>query len=54
MVQVNTADAAVLGAHLSAVHDATGAGIVVQDYPLVSGVRIPAAVLGDVAAAAPT
>ena len=53
MVQANTADAAVLSAHLSAVHDATGAGIVVQDYPLVSGVRIPAAVLGDVAADAP-
>lgn len=40
MVQVNTADAAVLGAHLRAVAEETGTGIVVQDYPLASGVRI--------------
>jgi 4-hydroxy-tetrahydrodipicolinate synthase len=40
MVQVNSSNPEVLGRHLKAVHEATGAGIVVQDYPLVSGVRI--------------
>lgn len=42
MVQVNTADPAVLSAHLTAVHEATGAPIVAQDYPVTTGVRIPA------------
>lgn len=40
MVQVNTADPAALGRHLRAVHEQTGVGIVVQDYPLSSGIRI--------------
>jgi 4-hydroxy-tetrahydrodipicolinate synthase len=39
MVQVNAADPAVVVEHLHRVHDATGAGVVLQDYPLVSGVR---------------
>lgn len=42
MVQAHTADPGVLAAHLAAVHDATGAGIVLQDYPEASGVRIGA------------
>ncbi|SDR15625.1 dihydrodipicolinate synthase family protein [Thermostaphylospora chromogena] len=42
MVQVNSADPHVLANHLRAVHEATGANVVVQDYPLVSGVRISA------------
>ena len=45
MVQVNSADPDVLSAHLTAVHEATGAGIVLQDYPESSGVRITAAQL---------
>jgi 4-hydroxy-tetrahydrodipicolinate synthase len=46
MVQVHSSDSDMLAAHLLAVHDATGAGIVLQDYPVVSGVRIsPAQVL---------
>jgi 4-hydroxy-tetrahydrodipicolinate synthase len=46
MVQVHSADPDVLAPHLHAVHDATGAGVVLQDYPVVSGVRIsPAQVL---------
>ncbi len=53
MVQVNSADPGALSAHLDAIHAATGADLVVQDYPVVSGVRIPAAVLGDVVARAP-
>ncbi len=40
MVQVNTAAPAVLGDHLLGVHEATGLGIVVQDYPAVSGITI--------------
>jgi len=40
MVQVNSAHPDVLVPHLTAVHDATGAGVVVQDYPEASGVRI--------------
>lgn len=43
MVQMNSADPDVLVAHLTAVHDATGAGIVVQDYPEASGVRVTSA-----------
>ncbi|HET7534663.1 MAG TPA: dihydrodipicolinate synthase family protein [Nocardioidaceae bacterium] len=42
MVQANTTDPAVLTRHLAAVHQATGAGIVLQDYPEASGVRITA------------
>lgn len=40
MVQVNTADPDVLADHLSAVHRTAGVGIVLQDYPEASGVRI--------------
>lgn len=45
MVQVNTADPDALRRHLAAVNHASGVGIVVQDYPLVSGVRITSAAL---------
>lgn len=49
MVQVNSADPDVLTPHLHAVHDATGAGVVLQDYPVASGVRIsPAQLLATV------
>lgn len=40
MVQVSSPHSEALAKHLRAVHEATGAGIVVQDYPLVSGVTI--------------
>ncbi|MFF3575192.1 dihydrodipicolinate synthase family protein [Nocardia jiangxiensis] len=40
MLQVPTSDPQALTDHLQAVHDATGAGVVVQDYPVVSGVTI--------------
>jgi 4-hydroxy-tetrahydrodipicolinate synthase len=40
MVQVNSASPDVLSQHLRAVHEATGAGLVVQDYPIASGVSI--------------
>ncbi|HLH59999.1 MAG TPA: dihydrodipicolinate synthase family protein [Streptosporangiaceae bacterium] len=55
MVQVNSPDPAVAARHLNAVHDATGHGIVVQDYPVASGVTIRtgdlAAVVADVPSA---
>jgi len=47
MVQVPSAVPAVVRSHLTAVHDATGAALVVQDYPLVSGVVIAADALAD-------
>lgn len=53
MVQVNSADPHVLGRHLIAVHEATGAGLVVQDYPLVSGVHIGPAALAAALADTP-
>jgi 4-hydroxy-tetrahydrodipicolinate synthase len=40
MVQVNSPDPRTVATHLNAVHDATGAGIVVQDYPATSRVTI--------------
>jgi 4-hydroxy-tetrahydrodipicolinate synthase len=40
MVQVNSPRPEVLAGHLRAVHEATGVAIVVQDYPLISGVSI--------------
>lgn len=45
MVQVTTPDEDALVGHLDEVHRRTGAGIVVQDYPLTSGVTIPTASL---------
>lgn len=40
MVQVNSGDVETLSRHLKAINEATGAGIVVQDYPAISGVSI--------------
>ncbi len=40
MVQVHSADADVVAAHLRAVHDASAAPVVLQDYPALTGVRI--------------
>ena len=53
MVQANSAERTVLDTHLRAVHEASGAHVVVQDYPVVSGVQVPAATLGDVVAQSP-
>jgi 4-hydroxy-tetrahydrodipicolinate synthase len=47
MVQVNSPRPAVLRAHLTNVHEATGMSVVVQDYPAISGVSIAADVLAD-------
>lgn len=53
MVQANTTDRSTLRTHLNAVYDATSAPIVVQDYPVVSGVSVSSAVVGDLAAELP-
>ena len=53
MVQANSPDPEVLAAHLTAVHRATGAGIVLQDYPVASGVNISAAQILEVLAQCP-
>jgi 4-hydroxy-tetrahydrodipicolinate synthase len=45
MVQVPTDDPELVAEHMTTVHDATGAGIVVQDYPRSSGVTIASDVL---------
>lgn len=49
MVQANSADPATLHEHLSVINETTGAPIVLQDYPVASGVSVPASVLGEVA-----
>ena len=43
MVQVNTPQPDALTAHFTAIHEATGADIVLQDYPVASGVKISTA-----------
>lgn len=53
MVQANSSDPEVLAAHLTAVHRTTGAGIVLQDYPVASGVNITAAQILEVLAQCP-
>lgn len=40
MVQVNSAAPAALSDHFAAVHEATGLGVVAQDYPAISGISI--------------
>jgi 4-hydroxy-tetrahydrodipicolinate synthase len=40
MLQLNSGDPATLSRHLQAVADATGAGIVAQNYPVASGVAV--------------
>lgn len=40
MIQVNSADPDIVTSHLQAIHRATGTDIVLQDYPVASGVSI--------------
>lgn len=53
MVQANSADKTVLKAHLDAINEATGAHIVLQDYPKASGVSVSPSVLASVVARSP-
>ena len=48
MVQANSARAETVIAHLDAIHRATGAPVVLQDYPMASGVSISTAALASV------
>lgn len=48
MVQANSARPELVIAHLDAIHRATGANVVLQDYPLASGVSISASALVSV------
>ncbi|WP_309073723.1 dihydrodipicolinate synthase family protein [Paenarthrobacter sp.] len=51
MVQANSAKAETVIAHLDAIHRATGAKVVLQDYPLASGVSIATSTLISVVTA---
>ncbi|HKU03074.1 MAG TPA: dihydrodipicolinate synthase family protein [Arthrobacter sp.] len=53
MVQANSPKADVVSAHLDAIHRATGAKVVLQDYPLASGVSISTEALIAVVKASP-
>lgn len=53
MVQANAARAAVVVPHLRAVREATGADVVLQDYPATSGVHITSAAVLEVLAECP-
>jgi 4-hydroxy-tetrahydrodipicolinate synthase len=53
MVQVPSADPATIVTHLRSVFEATGVGLVVQDYPHVSGVHVRAEDLAAAVAACP-
>jgi 4-hydroxy-tetrahydrodipicolinate synthase len=53
MVQINSPAPDVVAAHLTAIHESTGAGIVLQDYPVASGVHMPGAAVERVLEACP-
>ena len=53
MVQVNASAAAPVVRHLTAVHEETGVGIVLQDYPATSGVQVTSATVLEVVDACP-
>ncbi len=53
MAQVNSADPDTLRRHLDTLHEECGVPVVVQDYPLTSGVAIRPAVLASVVARCP-
>lgn len=53
MVMITTANTGDLITHLTAVHEATGVPVVAQDYPLSSGVALPAPALIEVIRACP-
>ena len=48
MVQINATSAAAVAANVQAVHDQTGLPVVLQDYPVASGIRVPAETIVDV------
>lgn len=48
MVQINSNSAAEVGAHLGAINSETGLSIVLQDYPVASGVRVSSETIVDI------
>lgn len=53
MVQVNSSSPDLVIEHLGAIHSATGAGIVLQDYPKISGIHIGSDSLVEILDACP-
>jgi 4-hydroxy-tetrahydrodipicolinate synthase len=53
MVQINNADPDVVIEHLTAVSERTGLSVVVQDYPVASGIQIKSAEVARIAVACP-
>lgn len=53
MVQVNASVPASVVRHLTAVHEETGAGVVLQDYPATSGVHVTSATVLEVLESCP-
>jgi 4-hydroxy-tetrahydrodipicolinate synthase len=53
MAQIADADPAVAAASLKRLHDATGIGILVQDYPVISGVRVTDEQVVEIVSACP-
>ncbi len=53
MVQISSPETDTVVHHLTRVHEATGAGIVLQDYPVASGVTVPPARVAEIVARCP-
>jgi 4-hydroxy-tetrahydrodipicolinate synthase len=53
MVQVSSSATPSVVRHLTAVHEATGAAVVLQDYPATSGVQVTSAALLEIVGACP-
>ena len=53
MVLANSSNPAIVAAHFRAIHEATGTGIVIQDYPKSSGVRLSTPAAIDIIASCP-
>ena len=53
MAQIGDADPAAAAASLRRLHEATGTGILIQDYPVVSGVNVTDAQVVDIVSACP-
>lgn len=53
MVQINSPVPDVVVAHLTGIHRATGADVVLQDYPVASGVHMPVTAVAQVVAGCP-
>ena len=48
MLQINATSAAAVAGNVRAVHDQSGLPVVLQDYPVATGIRVPAETIADV------